>query len=264
MGDKTVLIFSAHADDTEFLAGGTVAKFVSEGFEVIEVIATDNGRGSMELDSETLVIQSRDKEAREAAKILGKKEVIFLGHPDGFLADIPLNVLREKFMRIIRIYRPRIMMTWDPWAPFETHPDHRHVAFAAMEALEFGYMPLFHPEHLKEGLKPHLIAERFYFAKHAERANKIVDITHFIDKKIHALLVQESQMKLTIDSAKLALSTVEADSDIMNFLDRENYELAIQTYVRAFAQKVGLKAGYEYGEEFRYETAADFFTSIQE
>ena len=41
MGDKTLLIFAAHADDTEFMAGGAVAKFVKEGCDVFEVIATN-------------------------------------------------------------------------------------------------------------------------------------------------------------------------------------------------------------------------------
>ena len=72
MNDKGVLIFTAHADDCEFLAGGTVARFISEGHDVVEVIATDNSRGSFELDSETLTARSRDREARDAARILGK------------------------------------------------------------------------------------------------------------------------------------------------------------------------------------------------
>ena len=60
-----VLIFSAHADDCEFLAGGTVARFAAEGRDVYEVISTNNDRGSFELDRATLVSQSRDQEARE-------------------------------------------------------------------------------------------------------------------------------------------------------------------------------------------------------
>ena len=50
-----VLIFAAHADDTEFLAGGTVARLAAEGHEIVEVIATDNSRGTFELTAEQMI-----------------------------------------------------------------------------------------------------------------------------------------------------------------------------------------------------------------
>ena len=259
MGNRTVLVFTAHADDCEFLAGGTVARFASQGFDVVEVIATDNSRGSFELDSRTLIAQSRDHEAREAARILGKKDVIFLGYPDGFLGDTPLNELREKYIRFIRLLRPRVMITWDPWAPYEPHPDHRHVAMAAVEAAEFASMPLFHPEQIQEGLKPHLVAERFYIAKFPERADKIVDITEFMDKKIEALLAHDSQMKLTVDMARMCFETFGSEPETLALFDRDNYGPVLNMFIRAMGKKNGEKAGCEYGEAFRYETVVDLF-----
>ncbi|MHA1569497.1 MAG: PIG-L deacetylase family protein [Alphaproteobacteria bacterium] len=248
-----VLLFTAHADDTEFFAGGTIAKFVAEGREVYEVITTNNERGSYELDRETLVAESRDKEAREAARVLGKKDVFFLEYPDGFLADYPINEIREKFMRFIRQIKPRTIMTFDPWAPFEAHPDHRQVAMAAVEAAGFAQMPLFHPEHRKEGLEPHQVAEYYFFAKSAERADHVVDISETIDKKIDALCAHESQMKLTIDDIKMTLQAVGVDADSLVMLDRDNYRPVLEIYIKQWAEQVGAKAGYRYGEEFRYE-----------
>jgi LmbE family N-acetylglucosaminyl deacetylase len=249
-----VLILVAHADDTEFLAGGTVARLASEGREIVEVITTDNSRGTFELSMETIIPQSRD-EAREAARILGKKDVVFLDHPDGMLSDVPLNELREKFMRLIRQYRPRTVMTFDPWAPFEPHPDHRQVAFAAVEALSFSHFPLFHPEHREQGLEPHLVAEQYFFAKHPVHANKVVDTTDFIDKKIEALCAHDSQMKLTIDDLKMSLAAGGASAETLSGLDRDNYRPLLEIYVKANDREVGAKAGHEYGEEFRCEMA---------
>ncbi len=260
MSEKTIVVFSAHADDCEFFAGGTVARFVSEGYQVIEVIATDNSRGSYDLDPQTLIARSRDVEARRAAEILGKKEVIFLGHSDGFLGDVPLNELRETFIRQLRLHRPRIMMTWDPWAPYEPHPDHRQVGMAAVEAAEFASMPLFHPDQVRQGLEPHLVMERYYFAKFPERAEKVVDITGFIDKKIQALLAHDSQMKLTVDTARRVLGSVESAREILPLLDRDNCGPVVDMFIRAWAGKVGKEAGVEYGEAFRYETPADLFS----
>jgi LmbE family N-acetylglucosaminyl deacetylase len=119
---RVLLLLTAHADDTEFFAGGTVARFAAEGWRVIEVIATDNSRGSFELDSRTLVEQSRRVEAAAAAKIIGKDEVEFLGYPDGYLDDTPKNTLREIYMRRIRMHRPSIVMTFDAWAQPDFKP----------------------------------------------------------------------------------------------------------------------------------------------
>ncbi|HDH97304.1 MAG TPA: PIG-L family deacetylase [Proteobacteria bacterium] len=261
MGDS-VLIFSAHADDAEFFCGGTIAKLASKGYDVYEVITTNNERGSYELDSATLVSQSRDKEAREAARILGKKDVFFLEYPDGFLADYPINEIREKFIRFIRRLKPRIVFTFDPWAPNEPHPDHRVVATAAMEAVSFAQMPLFHPEHKDEGLQPHLVTEIYYFAKDPVRANKVVDIGEFIDKKIDALCAHDSQMKLMIDDITLTMKALGMDPEKVALLDRDNYRPAVEMFIRAWANKVGAKAGVEYGEEFRYEQAGELIREL--
>jgi LmbE family N-acetylglucosaminyl deacetylase len=249
-----VLILVAHADDTEFLAGGAVARFAAEGHEIVEAIATDNSRGTFELTPERIIGQSRE-EAREAARILGKKEVVFLDYSDGMLSDTPLNELREKFMRLIRRYRPRIVMTLDPFAPFETHPDHRQVALAATEAVAFGHMPLFHPEHRQEGLEPHLVAETYFFAKDTSLCNKYIDIGPFIEKKIEALCAHDSQMKLTIDDLRLALVAIGAKEEVVKTLDRNNYQPLIDLYARIYAKDLGRKAGCEYAEAFRCELA---------
>jgi len=262
MSKGCVLIFSAHADDAEFLAGGTVARFVSEGMDVYEVITTNNERGSFELDRETLVKQSREIEAKKAAQVLGKKDVFFLEYPDGFLADYPINELRAKFIKFIRKLKPQIVMTFDPWAKNEPHPDHRMVATAAMEAVSFSHMPLFHPEHAKEGFKPHLVTETYYFAKDPVGSNKIVDITDFIDKKIDALCAHTSQMKLTIDDIRLTLQATGAEVDKLVMLDRDNYRPAIELFIKGWAQNVGSKAGFQYGEEFRYEQAGELIKKL--
>ena len=263
MSDKPVaLVLTAHADDAEFFAGGTIAQFVHQGYRVVEVIATDNGRGSFELDSTALVARSRHVEAQAAARVIGKDEVFFLDYPDGFLNETPPNVLREKYIRAIRRHHPKVVLTFDPWAPLEPHPDHRHVAFAAVEALSFSHMPLFHPEHAKEGLAPHLVPERYYFAKNGERCNRFIDISLFIDKKIDALCAHESQMKMTIDDLRMSIEATGLHEELLGFLDRDNYRPALDMFIRAWAQGVGKKDGLAYAEEFRHEHAAALFDSI--
>ncbi|HEY3358388.1 MAG TPA: PIG-L deacetylase family protein [Polyangia bacterium] len=264
MDDKVALLLVAHADDTEFFAGGTVARLVAEGWAVTEVVTTDNSRGSFELDRDTLVARSREVEARAAAAVLGKRELCFLGYPDGFLGDTPTTVLREQYLRLIRRVRPRAVLTFDPWAPFEPHPDHRAVAFAAVEALAFSHMPLFHPEHREAGLAPHLVAERYFFAKVPAHANRVVDVTPFLDRKIEALAAHESQMKATIDDLRACLAATGRHPELLPLLDRDHYRPLLDRMIRAWARQVGAPAGYEAGEAFRYEEAGSFIDGLAE
>jgi len=262
MQAETVLLLVAHADDTEFFAGGTVAGFVAAGAGVHEVIATNNARGSFELGSVELVSASRDREAREAARILGKEEVRFLEYSDGMLGDVPVTELREKFIQAIRRVRPRIVMTFDPWAPFEPHPDHRAVAMAAAEALEFSHMPLFHPEHADEGFAPHLVAERYFFAKNPDRSNRFVDIAPTIDRKIEALKAHTSQMRMMIQDLRMGLEATGKHPEILPMLDPDACDAVIGQFIRMWASSVGSKKGLEMAEEFRYETAAQVLDQV--
>jgi LmbE family N-acetylglucosaminyl deacetylase len=257
-----LLLLTAHADDAEFFAGGTLCKMAAEGYRIIEVIATDNSRGSFELDSRTLVDRSRKVEAEAAARIVGKEKVVFLGRPDGFLNETPPNELREIYIKAIRECRPAIVMSFDPWAPFEPHPDHRMVSMAATEAAAFSHMPLFHPEHREEGFGPYLVPERYYFAKSPDRANRVIDITAQIGRKIDALCAHESQMKSTIDDIKMSITATGTHMELAELLDRDNYRPAIEMSIRSWAAGVGKKAGFEYGEEFRYEYAAAVLDGI--
>lgn len=259
---KRVLILSAHADDCEFFAGGTVADLARRGAEVTEIIATDNGRGSFDLDSTTLVQASREIEARAAAGIIGKKKVHFLEYPDGFLDETPKNELRRIYMEWIRRLSPDLLMSFDPFASFETHPDHRHVAQAAVEAAGFAHLPLYHPEQLEAGLKPHRTPYFLWFAKNDATFNYTHDIAKTIGKKIEALNIQPSQMRMTITDIKQSLLATGAHPELLPMLDEDNYMPAIEMLIRVWCGKVGAAAGYEFGEGFRFEQAGDLFDQV--
>ena len=72
-----VLVLSAHPDDAELGAGGTIAKLTNEGKHVVLVDCTAGElgtRGTPEL---------RTAEANAAAKALGVTERVILSMPDG-------------------------------------------------------------------------------------------------------------------------------------------------------------------------------------
>jgi LmbE family N-acetylglucosaminyl deacetylase len=82
--NKVIMVVVAHPDDPEFGAGGTVAKFVLDGWQAIYVICTngDKGTSDLKMTSEKLA-KIREHEQMNAAKVLGISEVVFLRYPDG-------------------------------------------------------------------------------------------------------------------------------------------------------------------------------------
>jgi LmbE family N-acetylglucosaminyl deacetylase len=253
MSPKHVLVFEAHGDDMEFFAGGTVAKFADAGHAVTLVCATDNDKGSFELSADELRA-ARDKELNGAAEVLGIKRVIALGYSDGDLAyDASPRELRGACMRIIREVKPDIVMTWDPFTPYEGHPDHRAVATAASEASHFSHFPNFYPEQLTGDLEPHYVSETWYFAKSPKDQNKYVDIDAFIETKIQALYRHEAQMVLTVADMQHGLRASGLDLPWLASLDPHDYHALIEKQIRAGAAAVARRSGLEcqYAEGFR-------------
>ena len=252
---KRVLVFEAHGDDMEFFAGGTIAKFAAAGHEVTVVVATDNDKGSFELSAgEMRAI--RDRELQGAAKVLGVSHVIPLGYSDGDLAyDAPPRMLRGQFMRLIREWKPDIVFTWDPFTPYEGHPDHRAVAVAANEAASFSHFPNFYPEHLADGLAPHYVGEQWYFAKSPRDQNKFVDIDGTIDRKIEALWQHEAQMVLTVTDMKFHLEHAGLNVPWLEALDPHDYRDVIAKQMKAAGRATATRSGLgcTYAEGFRRE-----------
>jgi N,N'-diacetylchitobiose non-reducing end deacetylase len=250
---KQILVFEAHGDDMEFMAGGTIAKFAARGHEVSLVVATDNDKGSFELSADELRA-ARDREIHGAAEVLGIKNVIPLGYSDGELAhQASPNELRAKFMRIIRELKPDIVFTWDPFTPYEGHPDHRAVAMAASEACSFSHFPLYAPEQLRDGLDPHYVSEQWFFAKSPRDQNKFVDIDDHIDAKIEALYRHESQMVLTVAELQFHLRASGLDVPWLAELNPHDYRDTIARRMKAWASAVakGAGLGCTYAEGFR-------------
>ena len=190
----------AHPDDQEFTVGGTLAKWARAGCEVVTVCITRGGAGSnkytpLDMTREALVA-IREDEQREACRILGVKETIFLDYEDGMLE--PSIPLRRELTRLIRRHRPEAVLTGDPTVryygtTYMNHPDHRAAADVALDAVfpSAGTRLIF-PELLAEGLEPHEVRQVYIHG--AERPDTYVDIAATLDVKLAALRAHKSQM----------------------------------------------------------------------
>lgn len=247
---KTVLVVVAHADDMEFLAGGTVARFVDElGYDVYEYILTDNSKGSYRLGPEELIAVSAH-EAVEAGRILGLKEVRLEGYADSLLNDENPDVLRRKIMGMIREVKADIVISWDPFAPNEDHPDHRAVGMATFEAASFAGNPMFYPD---QPHPPWPVMEAYWIAKSPLNAELFVDISSTIDKKIEALLAHDCQMVLTVDGLVQEAEALGADLPLLKDLGPDGHRPLIDAGIRSYCAARGEAHGMAYAEQFRYQ-----------
>ncbi len=190
---KSAMVIVAHPDDAEFTMAGTVALWARAGCRVTYVVCTDGNAGSHEpgMTRERLA-EIRRAEQRAACARLGVEEVVFLGYDDGLLQ--PTLDLRRDLVRLIRRYKPEVVLTGDPTRllvgdRYINHPDHRAAAQAALDAVApASAMPLLWPE---VGA-PHRVRQ-VYVHGNAE-PNEWVDISETIESKIAALKEHVSQI----------------------------------------------------------------------
>jgi len=188
-----IMVITPHPDDAEFGVSGTVARWVSEGKDVIYVVCTNGDKGTSDPNIKpNELARIREQEQRAAAKLLGVRDVIFLGYPDQTLEDTP--EFRKEIVRLIRIYRPEIVVTADPYRRYIWHRDHRITGQVVLDAV-FPYSRDFlaYPDLLEEDLQPHKVSEVLLWA--SEDPNYRSDITDTFDIKIAALRCHKSQIE---------------------------------------------------------------------
>ncbi len=189
---ERALIVTAHPDDAEFLAGGTIAKICDMGLSVTLCVATSGDKGTRDASLRPQELAAiREAEQRAAAKVLGLARCIFWGMPDGFLKET--HELRGQVVRLIRELRPDLMITWDGHRPGFNHIDHRVIGRAVRDALyPAAHDPLYYPEHAGDGLGPHRSAELLLAGAHDPDYH--VDISAYLERKVDAVLCHTSQI----------------------------------------------------------------------
>ena len=190
---QRVLVVTAHPDDSEFGAGGTVAKLAKDGCEITYVIVTSGNKGSGDrtMTPERLATIRAD-EQRNAARTLGVARVQFLGYPDCEVEDT--RDLRRDVTRQIRRWRPDLVICQNPTRTYNlgaSHRDHRVVGSVALDCvypLARDHMAF--PELLPE-FEPHKV--RQVYVMQWQNPQLVIDIADVIDVKLRALTCHASQ-----------------------------------------------------------------------
>jgi LmbE family N-acetylglucosaminyl deacetylase len=193
---QRILVVTAHPDDVDFGAAGTIAGWTAAGIDVSYCLATYGDAGGFDpAVPRSEIPRIREAEQRAAAAVVGVEDVTFLGYPDGRV-DVT-HELRRDISRQIRRVRPQRVVTQSPQRNFQrigaSHPDHLHTGEAALCAVyPDARNPYAHPELLlDEGLAEWSAAEVWFSG--GPQSDHFVDITDTFDRKISALREHKSQ-----------------------------------------------------------------------
>jgi len=195
---QRILVILAHPDDPEFFCGATIARWTHAGHLVIYMLLTCGDKGTKDPNMNPRdLCNIRQAEQIEAAKLLGVESVHFMHYPDGYLE--PNIELRRDVTRVIRQFRPDILVTCDPTNLYIdnerlNHPDHRAAGQVVLDAVfPAARDHLYFIELLEvENLNPHIVKEVWVCA--AQHPNLIINVTNYWDKKIKAILKHKSQI----------------------------------------------------------------------
>jgi LmbE family N-acetylglucosaminyl deacetylase len=218
---ERALVVTAHPDDVDFGAAGTVAWLTDHDIEVQYLLVTDGDAGGFDhtIPRSQMAAMRREEQTR-AAKVVGVETLHFLGQPDGrVVADLDL---RRDISRVIRQVRPTLVITQSPVLNLDriyaSHPDHLATATATIAAVyPDARNPFAFTELIDEGHEPWSVDEMWVMG--GPTPSQPVDVTDQVDRKIRALMCHETQHR-----------------------DPSGIEQLVRTWLSAMAERFGLGA----------------------
>jgi LmbE family N-acetylglucosaminyl deacetylase len=190
------LAIVAHPDDLEFGAAAAVARWTSQGKEVVYCLVT-SGEAGIDGMPPTKTRGVREAEQRASAAAVGVDMVEFLGRPDGILEyGVPL---RRELARAVRRHRPEIVITnnfrdtWDG-AVVLNQADHIATGRAVLDAVRDAGNRWVFTELLDAGLEPWGGVKQVWAAGSPD-AGHGVDTTETFDRGVASLEAHEAYLR---------------------------------------------------------------------
>ena len=213
-----VLAVFSHPDDAELTVAGTLLKLKSLGYRtgVCDLTRGEMGtRGTPEI---------RAAEAAEAARLMKLDVRVNLEQPDGHLW--PTEVARIAFVRVLRTYQPKVLLTTHEDDP---HPDHSNTSIIVRQAARLATMGRYDEE---SGMKP-VPMPAIMHSLFSRRIvpSFVVDVSKFVDEKMFAIKAYASQF-YDAESSEPATRISQR-----GFLDE------IEFRMRYFGSLIGVEAG---------------------
>lgn len=178
-----ILAFGAHPDDVELSCGATLAKEVANGKKVGIVDLTRGELGTRG------TAKTRDKEAEDAANILGIHTRVNLKFADGFFINDKAHQL--EVIKMIRLYKPEIVLCN---AIDDRHIDHGKGSQLVSDACFLSGLVKIKTQYEDTIQQPWRPKAVYHYIQWKEiEPNFVVDVTGFMDKKIASVLAYKTQ-----------------------------------------------------------------------
>jgi LmbE family N-acetylglucosaminyl deacetylase len=172
--NASVVVLSPHPDDDVFGCGGSLLLHSKKGGRVATIYLTDGSRGAPDFGSPEEVAVERNREAREAAKVLGISRLFFLDQEDSRLScerDV-VGIVREHMEE----QKPNIV-----YVPhfYDNHRDHFETNRVLLEVLR---------------ITGSQVRIRAFETWTPILPNCLVDVTHVFNAKLAAIRKHETQL----------------------------------------------------------------------
>ncbi len=203
MKKKVIAVIVAHPDDEAFGPSGTIAKYVREGHDVYILCVTKGEEGDQHKKEDLREIHHiREEELRSSAKVLGAKDVIFLGFRDGSLSNNLYHQLADKITEVLKQIRADMIITFE-FRGVSGHIDHIAVSMVSSYVFEhldsiktiYYYCSTKKARGLQYKYRPEGYFIYFPPGYDPEDVDKIIDIADVWDTKMKAMNCHKSQLK---------------------------------------------------------------------
>jgi LmbE family N-acetylglucosaminyl deacetylase len=164
MSKRTLMAVFAHPDDEAFGTGGTLTRYAAEGHHVYLVTATRGEAGQIAepgLATQANLPIVREQELRCACQIYGIHPPLFLDYVDGQLPMVHQGQAVGKLVRLIREFRPDVLVTFGPDGIYG-HYDHIVAHRWATIAVDLAADPDCFPD--LDLCDPHQVSKLYYRA----------------------------------------------------------------------------------------------------
>jgi len=250
---KVFAAIQPHCDDIPLFAGGTVLKMIDEGYTGYLVTLSDDSAAGTGASYGEIVLKN-EQDTKEVGKRLGCKDSIFLNYPNHNMDAWPVIEIRARLVFLFRALKVDTVLVYDPSSLYERNPDHYVTARAVEWAAAIAGSTWDYPEHFLAGVKPYSPKERYYFARGPQLVNRVVDISSFMDQKVHANIANVTQGPAGNTGARLRRSLAQQGKKLP--LLGSDDETANRQYTKQFAlardRARGQAHGLEYAEYFHY------------
>jgi LmbE family N-acetylglucosaminyl deacetylase len=218
MSSPRLLVVVAHPDDETFGCGSLLLHAATQGWELSVCCATRGEAGEPRPGSGITQDQlpaARERELRDAARLLGVEQVTLLGYRDsgmagepevGALVAVPLEEVAARVQAEIERFEPQVVVTLDG---SDGHRDHAHVRDATIRAAECAsweveglYLQCLSRSLLRRWAdhrrtidpdSPYLDVEEAALGTPDERITTSIDTSRFLEQRWQAIALHASQ-----------------------------------------------------------------------